>query len=115
MRKGTAFALAAIVAGSLAGGIAMLRDRVPTAQASASPTVVTEHRKVTVYRTKTLPPATIVVSSPAAPTSAAAVPTKATPTPSDSTSDSLGLVAGDSGSLWWSDDGGWLDGGAHDD
>lgn len=63
MRKGTALALAGIVAASLVAGIALLGGRVATAGASApaEPQVVTEHRRITVYKTETLAPETIVV------------------------------------------------------
>lgn len=63
MRKGTALGLAGIVAASLVAGIALLGGRVATAGASApaEPQVVTEHRRITVYKTETLAPETIVV------------------------------------------------------
>ena len=65
MRKGMALALAGIVAASLAAGVALLGGRVDTAAAAgtAEPTVITEHRKVIIYKTETLAPETIVVES----------------------------------------------------
>ena len=60
-----ALALAGIVAASLAAGVALLGGRVDTAAAAgtAEPTVITEHRKVIIYKTETLAPETIVVES----------------------------------------------------
>ena len=66
MRKGMALGLAGIVAASLAAGVALLGGRVDSAAASGptEPTVVTEHRTVTVYKTQTLPQQTIVMAAP---------------------------------------------------
>ena len=65
MRKGIALSLAGAVAAALVAGIALLGGRVDaaTAIAPSEPQVITKHRTVTVYRTETVAPETIVVSS----------------------------------------------------
>ena len=118
MRKGMALGLAGIVTASLAAGVALLGGRVDSAAASGptEPTVVTEHRTVTVYKTQTLPQQTIVMAAPSSEdTEGDDVEETAEATPTASPSAQVSQAPGSGGYVDSDDHLGDGLGGGHDD